>query len=340
MLIAKTGPQRQEIHSVDVTKAELMTEILNLALPFFGLIVLGAFASKRWHVGDQGLAWLNIFLVYFALPSLIFLVVSAAPFQQLLNWPYIAATLGVTLAAFFTVTTLSMWLFGTPLKEAALQGTSGSYGNVGYMGLPLAVAFFGPEAAVPAALVFCFDCAAQFVVTAFLATLAHERNEKAHWGAVAWRIVRQIATHPFIVATVIGVIASAIQFKAPGALGTMLDMLMRAAGPTALFALGVTVGMRRFAGFGRALGLVCGIKVIVQPVLAFIVVSQVPGLDPLWLHVAVMMAALPTASNAFILSMQYEAYVEGASTAVIVTTALSALTIPILIYAIKAGVIP
>ena len=114
------------------------------------------------------------------------------------------------------------------------------------MGLPLSVAFFGPEAAVPAALVFCFDCTVQFVLTAFLATLAHERNEEAHWGAVAWRIVKQVATHPFIVATALGVAASALQFTAPGALGTILEMLMRSAGPTALFALGVTVGMRRF----------------------------------------------------------------------------------------------
>ncbi len=130
------------------------------------------------------------------------------------------------------------------------------------------------------------------------------------------RILKQVTTHPFIVATVIGVIASALEFKAPGALGTILDMLMRAAGPTALFALGVTVGMRRFEGFGPELALVAGMKTVVQPVLAFLAVSLVPGTPAMWLHVAVMMAALPTASNAFILASQYKSYVEGASTAV------------------------
>ncbi len=245
-----------------------MSEILNLAMPFFGLILLGVVASRRWHVGEQGLAWLNIFLVYFSLPALIFLVVAAAPFEQLINWPFVTATLSVTVFAFLTVTFLSRWFFGTPLKLATLQGTSGSYGNVGYMGLPLAVAFFGPEAAVPAALVFCFDCSGQFILTAFLATLAHERNEEAHWGEVAWRILKQVVSHPFIIATFLGMVASALEFKAPGALGTMLDMLMRAAGPTALFALGVTVGMRRFEGLGPELTLVAGMKVVVQPVLA------------------------------------------------------------------------
>ncbi len=317
-----------------------MIEILNLALPFFGLILLGVAATRFWHFGEAGLAWINVFLIYFALPSLIFLVVAAAPFEKLIDWPYVTATSAVTLTAFLTMFAASLWLFETPFKTAALQGTSASYGNVGYMGLPLAVAFFGPQAAVPAALVFCFDCTVQFVATAFLATLAHEKNEDAHWGEVSLRILKQVFTHPFIIATILGAIASALQFKAPGALGTILEMLMKSAGPCALFALGVTVGMRKFARLGRELPLVAGIKTVVQPIAALVVVGFIPGLDPMWLHVAVMMAALPTASNAFILASQYRAYVEGASTAVIVTTVISAATIPLLVYFIKAGVLP
>jgi predicted permease len=81
-------------------------------------------------------------------------------------------------------------------------------------------------------------------------------------------------------------------------------------------------------------------KVIIQPILALVVVSYVPGIEPMWLHVAVMMAALPTASNAFILASQYKTYVEGASTAVIVTTLASAVTIPLIVYAINAGLLP
>jgi hypothetical protein len=317
-----------------------MTEILSLALPFFGLVALGVIAQRRWRAGEEGLAWLNIFLVYFALPALIFLTVAKSPFEQLLNWPFVTATTSVTVMAFLIVLAASRWLFGSSMTSATLQGTSGSYGNVGYMGLPLSVAFFGPEAAVPAALVFCFDCATQFIVTAFLVTLAHERSEEAHWGEVAVRIASQVFTHPFIIATGLGVTASAVAFEAPTAIAASLDMLMRAAGPTALFALGVTVGLRKFEGLKPDLALVAGMKVVVQPVLALAVVSRIPDLPPLWLHVAVMMAALPTASNAFIIASQYKTYVEGASAAVIVTTIASAFTIPLLIYAINSGLLP
>ena len=81
-----------------------MSEILSLAMPFFGLILLGVLAARLWHLGEEGLAWLNIFLVYFALPALIFLVVAAAPFGQLLNWPFMIAVTSVTICAFAAVT--------------------------------------------------------------------------------------------------------------------------------------------------------------------------------------------------------------------------------------------
>lgn len=317
-----------------------MAEILNLALPFFGLILFGFIAAKWWREGHDGLRWLNIFLVYFALPALIFKNVAAAPFEQLIGWRFMLAASSVTLAVYLGVFAASRFLYRTPFREAVLQGVAGSYGNVGYMGLPLAVAFFGPQAAVPAALVFCFDCTLQFVVTAFLLTLDHEENEDAHWGAVTWRIAKEVLTHPFIVSTIAGAAASAFAFTAPGALGTIIDMLTNAAGPCALFALGVTVGLRKFEGFGREMPLVAVAKTILQPALALLVVGMLPGLSPVWLHVAVMMAALPTASNAFILASQYRQYVAGASTAVIVTTVISAATIPVIVYLIQRGVLP
>jgi predicted permease len=179
----------------------------------------------------------------------------------------------------------------------------------------------------------------QFVLTAFLATYAGERGRDAHWAELAWRIIAQVFSHPFIIATLLGMVASAFKITVPGAVGTILEMLMRAAGPCALFALGVTVGLRQFSGIGRELPMVVGIKTIVQPLIALAVVGMLPGLDPLWLHVALMMAALPTASNAFILARQYDSYVDGSSTAVIVTTLVTAITIPLLVYAIKVGML-
>jgi len=314
-----------------------MIEILNLALPFFGLIFLGMAATKLKSFGEEGLAWLNVFVFYFALPALIFLLVSRAPFEKLIDWPFILATTATTGLVFLIMLAVSMAVLRAPLKSGALLGCAEIYGNVGYMGPPLAVAFFGAEAAVPAALVFCFDCALQFILTPVLAAIGNERDEDVHWGELAWRIAKQVFTHPFIIATLLGGLASWRAFHAPAAIETTLQMLMNAAGPVALFAMGVTAGMRKIGHMARELPVVAFSKLILHSVLAALIVGHVPGLDRLWFHVAVMMAALPTATNTFILASHYQTKAETASSAVIVTTGLSALTVPSLIYAIKLG---
>jgi malonate transporter and related proteins len=306
-----------------------MLQILSLALPFFALIALGLAASKVWAGREEEMRWLNIFVLYFALPALIFNIVAATPLDQLSNWRFAVAAAFATASSFLLMKVLGNKAFGFDLRKAALAGTAASYGNIGYMGLPLSVAFFGMTAGVPAAIVFCIDCTLLFLLTAIFGA---ERKAEQGVGSLLVRIARDIFTHPFIVSTVLGVIASALGIKPVGAIATVLDMLARAAGPTALFALGLTVGLRPFTGIKSDTITLSIIKLVVQPALMFVLMYFVAGADPNWMKAAVMMAALPTASNAFILARQHNSYVDGASMAVLVTTFVSAVTVPAIVY--------
>jgi malonate transporter and related proteins len=227
---------------------------------------------------------------------------------------------------------LARRLFGVGMREAALRGTAAAYGNVGYMGLPLAVAFFGQQAAVPAALVFSFDCTVLFILTAVFAGMeGRQRNV----GGLVLGILKDVISHPFNVATILGIVASALQWQPTGGLLTIVDMLMRSAAPVALFAMGVTVSLRGKPSLDVELGSLAFIKLLLHPALAFAGVWLFVQADTAWLQVAVMMAALPTATNAFILARQYNAYVAGAGAAVIATTAVSVVSIPLIVYALQ-----
>ncbi len=306
-----------------------MIEILNIALPFFGLILLGVIAGRFWEQGESGMAWLNIFVLYFALPPLIFMIVAQTPLEKLANPAYVFATAGATCVSFFVMLAVALRVFKSTVKEAALQGTAAAYG---YMGLPLAVAFFGSAAAVPAALVFCFDIIVLFVLTAIFAGLdGNQRNRLQLIG----KILKDVFTHPFNVATLLGVVASAFKWVPEGGLLKIIEMLMGSAAPAALFAMGVTVSLRRKPTLSQELGVLCVVKLALHPTLAFLAVSFFAPADEVWLQVAVMMAALPTATNAFILARQYTAFVAGAGAAVVATTVLSAVSVPLIVYALK-----
>jgi malonate transporter and related proteins len=306
-----------------------MLQILSLAVPFFALIALGLAASKLWAGREEEMRWLNIFVLYFALPALIFKIVAATPLDQLSDWRFVLAASAATGVSFFLARWLGHQVFHFDSRSAALFGTATSYGNVGYMGLPLSVAFFGQQAGVPAAIVFCIDCTLLFLLTA---ATAAERKAGQGMGPLLLRILRDIVTHPFIVASVLGVVASAIGLSLPGAIATVIDMLARAAGPAALFALGLTVGLRPFTGLRSDTITLSLLKLIVQPALMFVLMYFVSGAQSDWLKAAVMMAALPTASNAFILARQHNSYVDGASMAVLVTTVVSAVTVPAIVF--------
>ena len=59
-----------------------MIDILNLALPFFGLIFIGFACGKLRQIPDAGLAWMNFFILYVSLPALFFRILSKTPFGR------------------------------------------------------------------------------------------------------------------------------------------------------------------------------------------------------------------------------------------------------------------
>ncbi len=315
-----------------------MSTVINLILPFFGLILMGFIAGKFMRKDKSGIEWFNTFVVYFALPSLVFQTVASAPIEQLTNWPFILATSFSSYAIFTLVFAVSLMILKKRIGEAAMQGAAASYGNIGYMGLPLTVAALGPAAAVPATLIFCFDSTLQYSLVPLLNSFGS--SEKTDVKAVLIKIARQVFLHPFIIATILGVVVSAFSIKLPLPVDTLLDFLSGAAAPSALFILGVTVAYQPLAGMGREFPLIIIAKSVLHPLLVLVILTLMGGVDPLWVGVAVLMASLPTAATVFVMAVQYDEYVEGSSSAILVTTAISMITVTLVLIMIDRGRLP
>lgn len=310
-----------------------MIEVVNLALPFFGLMLAGAAAAKLFHIEERTGDRLNILVLYFALPAMIYRTVSGAPFEQLLNWPFIVATSLATFLVFAAAFAFAVLALGVRAHVAGLQASAASYGNVGYMGLILSVVAFGEAAAVPAILIFCFDIAIQFTLVPIAGAIG-TRADGATLMELGLRIARSVVLHPLFVAAAAGAVTAAFQLEPPAALATLLEMLSGAAAPAALFALGITLSRRRLSGVGPEFPVIVGLKMFAHPAIVLAILSLMGGFDPLWISVAVLMAALPTAASVYVFAEQYDAYLEGASSAILVTTLISAVTVPALLYVI------
>ena len=117
-----------------------MVDILNLALPYFGLIFIGFACGKSKNLPETGLAWMNFFLLYVSLPALLFGIMSKTPFAELNNPPFLIATTLGTASAFVLAMIAGRLLGRLSFREATLAGLAGAYGNIGYMGPGLALA--------------------------------------------------------------------------------------------------------------------------------------------------------------------------------------------------------
>ena len=65
-----------------------MENVISLALPFFGLIFLGVAAGKFKKLPPEGLAWMQFFVIYIALPALFFRLLARTPGEELINIGY------------------------------------------------------------------------------------------------------------------------------------------------------------------------------------------------------------------------------------------------------------
>ena len=149
-----------------------MVDILNLALPYFGLIFIGFACGKSKNLPETGLAWMNFFLLYVSLPALLFGIMSKTPFAELNNPPFLIATTLGTASAFVLAMIVGRLLGRLSFREATLAGLAGAFGNIGYMGPGLALAVLGAKAAAPTALIFCCDAIFLFSIVPLLIELS------------------------------------------------------------------------------------------------------------------------------------------------------------------------
>ncbi|RIK85983.1 MAG: malonate transporter [Hyphomicrobiales bacterium] len=315
-----------------------MTDIVGLVLPFFGMIFIGALAARLVRQPLEALGWMNVFVIYIALPALFFQLLSRTPVEELTEWRYIAGSLAATFVVFCLMFAGSAIVSRGAIAESTIRGLAAAYGNIGYMGPGLALLVFGPEAAVPVALIFSFENVMHFTLAPMLMALAG--GEKGPLGALALGVVRRIVLHPFIIATAAGGLAAWAQVEPPAPVSRLLDYLAQAAAPCALFAMGVTLTLRPLKRVPRELGAIAGLKLVVHPVLCWVMLSLFGNFSEVWVYAAILLAALPTAANVFVIAQQYGVWVERASASVLITTMLSVVTVTAIIYLIVNGILP
>jgi len=312
-----------------------MADVLNLAIPYFSLIFVGFACGKFKRLPEQGLAWMNFFLLYVSLPALLFGITAKTPFAELNNPPFLIATTLATATAFALAMVAGRLVGRLSLRDSTIAGLSGGYGNIGYMGPGLALAVLGAKASAPTALIFCCDSIFLFSAVPLLIALTDRGDH--HWLHALGLLVRQILFNPLIMSACAGALAAGLHFRPPIAIDNTLLFLQNAAAPTALFVLGVTVALRPFGRVPWEVPAVIAVKLLIHPLIVIALMVLLGPFPNSWAATAVLMASLPPALNVFVIARQNDAWIEPASVAVMIGTFASVVTLTSAMWLIQTG---
>jgi len=311
-----------------------MLSTLLVVLPIFALIFAGWLARRVGVLGAAATTELNRFVVFLALPALLFDVTAHAHWSTIWKPGFIGA-FGLSSLAIFALAVLIRGGAGRPLADAAVDGLNAGYANTGFMGFPLALVAFGPEALAPTTVAAILTVCGVFAVAIVLIETGLRREAAASGrggGArrpVWWTVGRSLVRNPLLVAPALGALVPSAGLTVPDAVATFLKLLGGAAAPCALVALGLFLAQPRQTGGGqgRTAALLVGLKLVLHPLLAYGLGRYLFDLPPLLLHTAVLMAALPTGTGPFMLAEFYRREADLTATVVLVSTVLAVVTV-------------
>ena len=315
-----------------------MLEILALLFPFFGLILIGYVAARVTGQQAEALGWMNTFIIYAALPALFFKLVSKTPLKDLTRIDFIVSDIAATYLVFLLLYGIGRWMRGNGVADSTIQAFAGAYGNIGYMGPGLALLALGERAAVPVALIVCFENAMHFIVAPAMMAVAGGENRSLP--RLAADVSRKVMLHPFILSCMAGFVAVALHVPVPAPLQQLIDVLAAAAAPCALFAMGVTLALRPLKRVPAEICYIVPVKLVLHPLVVYLVLAGIGRFEPVWVESAVLLAALPTAANVFVIGQQYGTWQERASATILISTVLSVASVALVLYALRSGAFP
>jgi malonate transporter len=252
---------------------------------------------------------------FVASPALMVITLSRADVHSVLSANLIATSAGVVASAGLYCA-LARWVWHRGLGDATIGALSASYVNAGNLGIPIASYVLGNAALVAPTLLL------QMLVLQPLGLAFLDADARGRSGSV-WQVLARPFRNPLTLGSLAGVVLAVTGWTLPAALANPLGLIGNMAVPSMLVAYGIA--LRLGPGLGRAgsvpeLATTSGIKLVLQPLVAWFVATHLIGVEGHALLAIVVTSALPTAQNIFVHATRYGRATVLARDTILITT--------------------
>lgn len=305
-----------------------MSLILEAVLPLFVLILVGYVAGRRGILGRSATDSLNSFVVWMALPALLFQAMAQISWDEIRQPGYIAGS-AIAMALVFGISWVADRREGRRMADASIASLAAAYGNAGYMGIPLCIMVLG-EASLPAVIIITLLTACVlFAFSIVLVELDLQRSTTV--AATLRKVAVSVARNPLVCAPIAGLVVSGVGWSLPGPVLQFTTLLGAAASPCALVTIGLFLSQGSPGQHRGTVWRIVSLKLLVHPLLAFVLVTWVFDMPPMWASAAILLAALPVGTGPFMVAKLYDREPAITSQATLISTVLSVVTVSLLV---------
>ena len=255
---------------------------------------------------------------FVASPALMVTVLSRADVGSVLSKNLAATAVAVLVCAVLYVVA-ARFLWRKPLADTVVGTLCAVYVNAGNLGLPIAAYVLGDAALVAPTLLM------QLLVLQPVALAVLDHAVSARRFSVGRALLRPL-TNPLTVGSILGLALALTGATLPAPLLDPLVLIGGMAVPSMLLAYGISLRLGPRPGHGTSaaeIGYITVLKLLVQPVTAYVVARFVLDVDAAGLFAVTVLAALPTAQNIFVHATRYGRAEVLARDSIFVTTVLS-----------------
>ena len=304
--------------------------VVDVIFPIFGLLMIGYITVILGWFDQTAIQGLTRFVFDFAVPMLLLRTVSTAQLPENIPWNFLASYYLATMLVLFSGLVLTRITYRITFSEQVVSAFSCSFSNTVLLGIPLVLMAFGDQGALPLFIIIGTHGFVMFPLFTIMMEIG--QIGKAPLKTLITKTSYGLITNPLVIGLLGGLGCNLLGITLWKPLDEIAKLLGNAVTPGALFALGATLAGFRKKIQWKELPLVVLMKIIIHPMLVWLLSVIVFGLtDVIWIQVLVILAALPTGVNPFLFASRYNAGQLLSSGAVFISTFISIFTLSALL---------